>query len=165
MRGPGAARAEARAGLRRASGGGGIDGTGVDCGARIAMDFRRTGVMAAILVAIAAPCAAADEIAAPAPVKPPAHAVKAKVKPKAAPDAGVAGVRFSDPDAPPVGVAQLPKPTLPPRTAGGPAEPQGGSSLGFKWHADNDHIDNPYLPPWVPNGQGYNVQAGLKVGF
>ena len=68
--------------------------------------------------------------------------------------------------APPlVGAARPPKPALAPNAARAPQEPQGGPALDLKWHADNQHIDNPYLPPWVPNGQGYNVQAGVKLGF
>jgi hypothetical protein len=99
-------------------------------------------------------------------VKPPAHVAKAKAKPKAAtPDGGFAAIKFSDPGAPLVGAARPPKPVVAPSAAGAPPEPQGGPALDLKWHADNQHIDNPYLPPWVPNGQGYNVQAGVKLGF
>ena len=129
------------------------------------MDHRGIAVLGAVLVIVASSAASADEYAAPAPVKTPAHIAKAKAKPKAAaPDAGLAGIKFSDPDAPVIGA----KPTqsiVAPSAASAPQQPQGGPSLDLKWHADNQHIDNPYLPPWVPNGQGYNVQAGVKLGF
>jgi hypothetical protein len=110
--------------------------------------------------------AAADEAGAPAPVKAPAHVARTKARAKAvAPDGGFAAIKFSDPAAPLVGVARPPKPVPASTAAGAPQEPQGGPALALKWHADDQHIDNPYLPPWVPNGQGYNVQAGVKLGF
>ncbi len=130
------------------------------------MDFRRIGVMGAILVVFAAPSAAADDVGAPAPVKAPAHVAKAKPKTKpAAPAGGMTDIQFSDPGAPPVGAAKSPKLAAPVDAARAPPEPQGGPSLDLKWHADNDHINNPYLPPWVANGQGYNVEAGVRLGF
>ncbi len=129
------------------------------------MGFRRISFVGAILVMIAAP-ALADEAGAPAAVKAPAHVARAKARAKvAAPDGGFAAIKFSDPGAALVGAARPPKPALAPNAARAPQEPQGGPALDLKWHADNQHIDNPYLPPWVPNGQGYNVQAGVKLGF
>jgi hypothetical protein len=129
------------------------------------MDLRCIGALGAVLIIVATSAAAADELAAPAPVRPPAHA-RAKPRPRAiVPDAGFAAIKFSDPGAPLVGPARSPKPIVAPDAARAPQEPQGGPALDLKWHADNQHIDNPYLPPWVPNGQGYNVQAGVKLGF
>ncbi len=129
------------------------------------MDFRRISVTAAILVVIAASSAAADDVA-PAPVKAPAHVAKAKPKPKPAVlAAGMADIKFSDPGAPLLGAAKSPQLAVPLDAAGAPPQPQGGPSLDLKWHADNDHINNPLWQPWVPNGQGYDVQAGVKLGF
>jgi hypothetical protein len=130
------------------------------------MDLSRIAALGAIFILAAAP-AAADETAAPAPVKPPAHVAKAKARrPKAvAPDGGFGSIKFSDPAAPLVGSARPPKRALLRDAATLPEAQGGGVSLGMKWHADNDHINNPYLPPWVPNGEGYNVQAGVKLGF
>ena len=130
------------------------------------MDLRRLGALGAILIIAARSAAAAEEAGAPAPVKAPTHVARAKARAKvAAPDGGFAAIKFSDPGAPPVGVVRPPKPVLAATPSGPPQEPLGGPALDLKWHADNQHIDNPYLPPWVPNGQGYNVQAGVKLGF
>jgi hypothetical protein len=130
------------------------------------MGFRHIVVIGAILVVIAASSAAADDVAAPAPVKAPAHVAKAKPKTKpAVPAAGIADIKFSDPGAPLVGAAKSPQLAVPLDAAGPPPQPQGGPSLDLKWHADNDHINNPVWQPWVPNGQGYDVQAGVKLGF
>ncbi|MGA2793668.1 MAG: hypothetical protein ABSE69_09045 [Roseiarcus sp.] len=130
------------------------------------MNFRRLSVVCPILVLIAASAALADDFAAPAPLKAPARVAKAKPRTKpAVPPAGMEGVKFSDPSAPLVGAAKSPKLAVPTDVAGASLEPAGGPSLDLKWHADNDHINNPYWQPWVPNGQGYNVEAGVKVGF
>jgi hypothetical protein len=130
------------------------------------MSFRRLGVLCAISIVIAASSALADDFSAPGSVKAPAHPAKGKNKVKpAAPVAGMEGVKFSDPSAPLVGGASSPKLAVPTDASGALSEPAGGPALDLKWHADNDHINNPYWQPWVPNGQGYNVQAGVKVGF
>lgn len=142
--------------------------TGVRLGDTYAMNFRRLSIVCPILAVIAASSAVADDVAAPASVKAPGHVARAKNKTRAksvVPAAGMEAIEFSDPSAPPVGAAKSPKLAVPPDAAGAPAESQGGPSLDLKWHADNDHINNPYWQPWVPNGQGYNVEAGVKLGF
>jgi hypothetical protein len=131
------------------------------------MNVRRIAVASAILVAIATPFEAAPQIAAPAPLNAPTHGAKAKarIKPRsAAPAAGVESITFSDPDAPPAGAAKPRKPVSPADAPVSPV-PEGGPSLDLKWHADNSHINNPYWQPWVPNGEGANVEAGVKLGF
>jgi len=130
------------------------------------MNFRRLGILCAIPILVAASSTLADDSAAPGAVKAPANPAKGRSKGKpAAPAAGMEGVKFSDPSAPLVGDASSPKLAVPTSAASALSEPAGGPALDLKWHADNDHINNPYWQPWVPNGQGYNVQAGVKLGF
>jgi hypothetical protein len=132
------------------------------------MNVRRIALASAILIAIAAPFEAAAQTAAPAPVNAPAHSAKAKpkIKPKAAaPAVDIDAIKFSDPDAPPTGAAKPSKPSVASTGAAVSPVPEGGAALDLKWHADNSHINNPYWQPWVPNGQGANVEAGVKLGF
>jgi hypothetical protein len=119
-----------------------------------------------IFFSVGAPLAFAEDAASPPPVKAPAHvAKKAKPKPTASTDGmSMRDIQFSNPSAPPVGAAKPSKPALTPAAKGVAAEPQGGAALDLKWHAEN-HVNNPYWEPWVPNGQGDSVEAGVKVGF
>jgi hypothetical protein len=130
------------------------------------MTLRRSFVFGVIVFLMGAPPAFADEAASPPAVKAPAHvAKKAKLMPAAATDGmSMRDIQFSDPSAPPVGAAKPSKPALTPAAKGVAAEPQGGAALDLKWHAEN-HVNNPYWEPWVPNGQGDSVEAGVKVGF
>lgn len=144
------------------------------------MNFRRLSLVCPILVAVGAYSAIAEEVAAPAPVKAPAHVAQAKTKP-AAPAAGAAkssklavkpgpkgvpaaaadsmsNIKFSDPSAP---LAATPD------AKGALAEPDGGPSFGLKWHATNDPVD-PYdtvRHTSGPEGPGAGVEAGVKIPF
>jgi hypothetical protein len=121
-------------------------------------------IACALLLSIAGTCEAAAQIAAPAlaPVKTPAHGAKAKAK---TPAAGMEAIKFSDPSAPLGDAAKSPNAALPPAARPVAKIPEGGPSLDVKWHADNSHINDRYWEPWVPNGQGANVEAGVKLGF
>jgi hypothetical protein len=125
---------------------------------------RHFAIACAIVLVISGVTEAAAQITAPAPapVKAPAHGAKAKAK---APAAGMETVKFSDPSAP---LGEPTKsPNAPPPSAARPVAkiPEGGPSLDVKWHADNSHINDRYWEPWVPNGQGANVEARVKLGF
>jgi hypothetical protein len=126
------------------------------------MTNRHFSIAWIILFAIAGTSEANAQIAAPAPVKTPAHNAKAKIK---TPAADIEAVKFSDPTAPLGDAAKSPK--APPSSAAKPVAkiPEGGPSLDVKWHADNSHINDRYWEPWVPNGEGANVEAGVKLGF
>jgi hypothetical protein len=118
-----------------------------------------------MVLAMGAPLAIADEAASSMAVKAPAPVAKPKFKTKPRPAAPIDGmsmqaIRFSDPSAPLSGAAKPP----PPAARDLAAEPEGGAALDLKWHAEK-HVNNPYWEPWVPNGQGEGVKAGLKVGF
>ena len=129
------------------------------------MHLRRRGCFAGLmLLAMGAPLAIADEAASPAAAKAPAPVAKPKLKTKPRPAAPIDGmsmqaIRFSDPSAPLSGAAKPP-----PAARDLAAEPKGGAALDLKWHAES-HVNNAYWEPWVPNGQGEGVEAGLKVGF
>jgi hypothetical protein len=130
---------------------------------------RHFSICCVILLAIAGTSEAnaqeaAAQIATPAPVKIPTHTAKAKARIKT-PAAGIEAVKFSDPTAPFGDAAKSPHPA--PSSAAKPVAkiPEGGTSLDVKWHADNSHINDRYWEPWVPNGEGANVEAGVKLGF
>jgi hypothetical protein len=130
------------------------------------MNNRHFGIACALLLAIVGSSEAGAQIAAPtpAPIKASAHNAKAKAKLKT-PAAGIEAVKFSDPTAPLGGAAK--SSNAPPPSAARPVAkiPEGGPSLDVKWHADNSHINDRYWEPWVPNGEGANVEAGVKLGF
>ena len=133
------------------------------------MTFHRRCFVGLIFLSIGVSPAFADNAAPPASVEAAAHVVKAKPKTKPKPAASVDSmsmqdIKFSDPSAPVAGTAKPPKQTVAPTAKYSPAEPQGGASLDLKWHAES-HVNNPYWEPWVPNGEGQSVEAGVKVGF
>jgi hypothetical protein len=117
---------------------------------------------AAALIALAVSPARADDAATPPPAKP--VAAKHKTKPKPSDPADFQNVRFSDPSAPPDGSARSGSLVAPSQSSGVAKTPAGGVSLGVKWHAES-HVNDPYWQPWVPNGEGESVQAGVKLGF
>lgn len=127
--------------------------------------------MACLASAIAFSSAIADEIAPPKPSRTPAHAAKPphakSAKPAADQAGGLLGVKFSDPNAPPVGAAPAPDGGFAPAANGTPAEPASGVSLGVKWHATNEPID-PYdaiRHTSGPDGPGDTFEGGIKLGF
>lgn len=127
------------------------------------MNRHRHTLACLVFIAMGAAPAVADDPAAPPPAKARAHVAKAKAKIKPADPDNIANIKFSDPSAP-LG-AKPPKPTVPSVAPSVAATPEGGPSLGLKWHADNGHINNPYWQPWVPNGQGASVETGVNFGF
>jgi hypothetical protein len=131
-----------------------------------AMNYCRFSFACALLLAIAGASEVFAQTAAPtpAPVKAPAHRAKAKAN-VAPPAAGIEALKFSDPSAPLGDDAKPRKPTPPKADKPVAKIPEGGTSLDVKWHADNSHINDRYWEPWVPNGQGANVEAGMKLGF
>ena len=130
------------------------------------MNIRHCSIACALFLVIAPTSEAAAQIAAPTPaaIKTPADNAKTKAKLKT-PAAGIEAVKFSDPGAPLGDAAKSPHPA--PSSAAKPVAkiPEGGPSLDVKWHADNSHINDRYWEPWVPNGEGANVEAGVKLGF
>jgi hypothetical protein len=122
---------------------------------------RCLSVFAALIFAIAVSPVNADDAVTPTPAKSQAAKAKHKHKPKSADPMDLQAVQFSDPAAPLGGHGNS---VAPSQSAGLTKEPAGGPSLDLKWHAEN-HINNPYWEPWVPNGQGQGVEAGVKVGF
>ena len=73
---------------------------------------------------------------------------------------------FSNPYAPPVGTAQAPKSDLA-QAGKPPKQPEGGVSVGVKWHASNDP-NNPYehvLPRSGEDGPGDSLQLGVEPDF
>ncbi|WP_158815188.1 hypothetical protein [Methylocapsa sp. S129] len=128
------------------------------------MNFRRVRVVCIVLAVIAAPLAALADDAVPSPLKAPAHVAKAKKVKPAAPAGDMADIKFSDPSAPPAGGAKPSKPASSSADSKVAPVPVGSPSLDLKWHAEN-RVNNPYWEPWVPNGQGQSVEAGVKFGF
>ncbi len=133
------------------------------------MKICRRRLAGVIIFAMGASAALADQTAAAVPLAGPAHLDKAKPKtaskPAAAIDArGMQDIKFSDPSAPVAGSAKPSKPALAAAAKALAAAPRGGVSLDLKWRAET-HVDNRYWEPWVPNGQGESVEAGVKVGF
>jgi hypothetical protein len=127
----------------------------------------RIGVVCLVL-GFAASSAIADEIAAPEPKKTPAQAAHAKpAKPPVAQAGGLQDVKFSDPNAPPVGAAPASKSALAPAANGAPKEPAANVSLSLKWHAANEPVDpyNAIRHTSGPDGPGDAFEGGIKLGF
>jgi hypothetical protein len=114
-----------------------------------------------VLVGAASP-AMAEDSATTTPAKP--RAVHAKLNPKSPAPNDMGAIEFSDPRAPLGGHAQPGKRVAPSQASTAPKEPLGGAELGLKWRAES-RVNNPYWEPWVPNGEGESVQAGVKLGF
>ncbi len=131
------------------------------------MKLDRIG-LACVTSAIALSCAVADEIAPSKSKKPPAHAARERAAKAAAQQSGgLRDVRFSDPNAPPVGAATPTNSGFAPAAIGAPKEEAGGISLGLKWRAANQPID-PYdavRHTSGPDGPGDTFEGGIKLGF
>lgn len=126
------------------------------------------GLAALAAVALVASPAFADDGAPHKTNKAAAHPRHAKSVAKPASASGaLEDVKFSNPYAPPVGTAQAPKSDLAPAGKAPPKQPEGGVSVGVKWHASNDP-NNPYehvLPRSGPDEPGDSLQLGVKLGF
>ncbi len=131
------------------------------------MKLARIGV-AFVVAAIAASSAVADDAAPQKSNKAPARAAHAKsAKPAADQAGGWRDVKFSNPNAPPVGAAPAAMSGFPPAANRAPKEAAGGVSLGLKWHATNEPID-PYdaiRHTSGPDGPGDTFEGGIKLGF
>ncbi len=127
-----------------------------------------SGLAALAAVALVASSAFADDGAPHKTNKAPAHPRHAKSVAKSASSSGpLEDVKFSNPYAPPVGAAQAPKSDLAPAGKAPPKQPEGGVSVGVKWHASNDP-NNPYehvLPRSGADEPGDSLQLGVKLGF
>jgi hypothetical protein len=100
--------------------------------------------------------------------KAPAHAASAKsAKPAADQGGGLRDVKFSDPNAPPVGAAPASNGGFASTANGSRNEPVGGVSLGLKWHATNQPIDlyDAIRHTSGPDGPGDTFEGGIKFGF
>ena len=128
------------------------------------MNNRRFSIACVILLAIAGSSEADAQTAAPASANTRAHSAKAKARVKTS-AVGIEAVKFSDPTAPLGDAAKSPHPAPSSASKRVAKIPEGGASLDVKWHADNSHINDRYWEPWVPNGEGANVEAGVKLGF
>jgi hypothetical protein len=140
-----------------------------------AQDMGRIRFIAICLAisAIAPMRASADDLPAQPlkPVKPQAAKPKAAkpkaAKPQATRDGSLADIPFSNPYAPPVGAGKSAGGEFPAAKTATPADPKGGVSLIYKWHASGEptdpywHVRNEY----GPDGPGSSFQGGLKLGF
>ena len=128
------------------------------------MMLARLGVIGLACAALAGE-AWADEAASPA--KPAHRHAKATVsKADAAKADGLAGVKFSDPYAPPEGAGQAKTGDFRAADRAPPAEPKSDLSLTYKWRASNAPND-PYdhVRHLTPDGPGDAFMGGLKLGF
>jgi hypothetical protein len=117
------------------------------------MNVRRVSVVCMVLAVTAAPSGAAADDSVASPIKAPAHVAKAKKTKPGMPAADMADIKFSDPSAPLGGTVKTPKVATPPSDSKVAPVAVVGPSLDLKWHAEN-HVNNPYWEPWVPNRQG-----------
>jgi hypothetical protein len=131
------------------------------------MKLGRIGI-ACLVSTLACTAAVADEATPAKPGKPSAHAAHARaVKSPDEQAAGLQGVKFSDPNAPPIGAATSSKSEFAPAEHSAPKETAPGMSIGLKWHATNEPVD-PYdsvRHTSGPDGPGDTLEGGIKLGF
>ena len=122
-----------------------------------------------LMISVVAPMRASADDLPGAPLKPvKPHTARPKAaKPPATQDGSLSDIPFSNPYAPPVGAGKSAGGEFPAAKTAAPADPNGGMSFIYKWHASGEptdlywHVRNEY----GPDGPGSSFLGGLKLGF